>query len=295
PDKSLANIETLEKKYPKDARVAYLHGLYNYRSNNTLAALTSFTKAIELNPKFESAYIARSYAFNAKGMTDKAIEDVTAYIKLKPSDGEGYDQRAAYYFAKKDYANALADFDKEIAIWPKRFMTYYDAANTMALLKDARAGDSYFEKGLATDGINKDELNILYAVYLGQKGRYTEAKEKFTIALRDAEDKFYGSDFSIAGLTYYKTKDLDKAIYCYIKAIALNPKDMSFRSNLAGVYLDKKDYNNVLETAKAALAINGDDALNNMFMAVGLKNMGREAEAKVFEDKAKQLEKEQNN
>ena len=292
--KSLDNLTYLEKKYPTDSWVFYLLGLHYSKANNNLSALSNFTKAIDLNPKISLAYKARANVYNLKGLTDKAIEDITQYITFKPADAEGYELRAGYYFTKKDYKNALADFEKEIEILPRRFMTYYDAANTIALLKDVKAGDAYLEKGLAVDGIKKDELNILYAVYLGQKGRYIEAKEKFNIALKENESLFYGSDFNIAGLTYYKTNDVDKAIYLLNKGIALSPKDMSIRSNLAAVYKDKKDYNKVIEIAKAALAIDSEYALNNMYMAIGLKNIGKAAEAKTFEEKAKRLEKEQN-
>ena len=70
---------------------------------------------------------------------------------------------------------------------------------------------------------------------------------------------------------------------------------INYLLNRASVGMDEKNWGQVKAYAEKALQLNSNNPLANMMMAVGLKNTGDAASAKVYEDKANRLEKEQKN
>lgn len=51
----------------------------------------------------------------------------------------------------------------------------------------------------------------------------------------------------------YKRKDFDTAVNHYEKAIGLEPKEITFRSNLAAVYFEQKKYPLCISTCEQVL------------------------------------------
>jgi len=47
-------------------------------------AITDYSKAIELDPKFAKAYYNRSYAYDSINQQDRAVEDFNKAIELDP-------------------------------------------------------------------------------------------------------------------------------------------------------------------------------------------------------------------
>ncbi|MCX5885147.1 MAG: tetratricopeptide repeat protein [Proteobacteria bacterium] len=113
----------------------YKKGAYDY-------SIADYSKALELNPNFLDAYEKRSYVFAAKGELDKAIVDISKLIEhysaeeneVRTAVGNGewryvgkvpkntveavgaYRFRASVYRLNGDYENAIADYNKVIAI-----------------------------------------------------------------------------------------------------------------------------------------------------------------------------------
>ncbi len=88
-------------------------------------AIEYYTKAINLNPKFDSAYINRGVSYFLKGIKNndnnffqKAIEDYTLAIDINPKIIEAYVDRAIVYDNLKLYNEAILDYSKAIEINP---------------------------------------------------------------------------------------------------------------------------------------------------------------------------------
>ena len=58
---------------------------------------------------------------------------------------------------------------------------------------------------------------------------------------RDAEAK------KLEGNAFYKKKDFPNAIKFYSEAIELNPKEFTYYSNLAAVYFEMGEYDQVID------------------------------------------------
>ncbi len=77
------------------------------------AALVDLQKALDVNPNLTRAYNERGQIYLENGDDQKAIEDFSSSLKMKPSL-EGYYQRGQAYEALGQHAKAIADYDAAI-------------------------------------------------------------------------------------------------------------------------------------------------------------------------------------
>lgn len=87
-------------------------------------AVTSFTKAIEANPKAPAAYFYRGLAYREKKEYNKALGDFTDAIRLEPHPAPCYYNRAIVHAEKKDFEKALKDLDEAVRLEPKNASPY---------------------------------------------------------------------------------------------------------------------------------------------------------------------------
>lgn len=280
-------------KHPNTAEAYFLSGFNSYRNGDDMAALSAFSNAIKIRPDFVIPYQFRAEIFSDKGMKEKAIADISEAIKLDPNNVGLYKTRSALYFKTQQFQEGLMDMKNVIALAPTDIMGYYDAAIFGKAADSNFDGDSFFRQAYAEKGIPEYLTNILYAKYLLNQGRFEEAKGKYEAALSTNEADFYDTDFHEAAIVFYKNSEYEKAIKYYNKAISINPENVDYRSNLASVYIDLKDWQKVKETAQGALSQNSEDARANMLMAIGLKYTGNETLSADYEAKAKRLSEQQ--
>ena len=294
PDKALANLENLEKKFPSDSQVIFLRGFYQFRDGNQNGAMMSFSNAIKSNPRFAMAYDGRAQLFAAKVIFDRAISDISEAIKLEPNNVDFITTRSSYYFETKQFAFGLEDMKTKIKLDPNNIMGYFDSAVFAKAMDVNYKSDDFFNQAYANKGIPKFVTDVLFAKFLLRQGRFEEAKTKYEAALSTNEKDFGDEDFNDLAIVYYKLKNYDQSISYSNKAIAMVPTNIDLRLNLASTYIDLKNWLKVKETARSALAVDGNNAMANMYMAIGLKYTGSENQALEYEAKAKQLDAEQN-
>ena len=95
------------------------------------------------------------------------------------------------------------------------------------------------------------------------------------------------------GNTAYSKKQFDQAINCYNQAIELDSGEITYFTNLAAVYFEKKDYSKCVETCDKAIDIGRENRADFKLIAKALARKGnaqRRAgnlnEAKVAYEKA---------
>ena len=64
------------------------------------------------------AYLNRGVVYNGKGDYDKAISEYTEAIRLNPKYVEAYNNRGYAYMGKKEYDKAIEDFEAALRIKP---------------------------------------------------------------------------------------------------------------------------------------------------------------------------------
>ena len=99
-----------------------------------------FTKALEMDPRFASAYEKRGIFYYFQGKYDKVIEDFTNYIKLVSDKSDAHQMLGMAYLKTGNYDQALHSFNKVISMDPDMTAAYCYRAEAYRLkgyLQDA--------------------------------------------------------------------------------------------------------------------------------------------------------------
>jgi tetratricopeptide (TPR) repeat protein len=111
-------------------------------------AIKSYSKAVEYNPKYITAYNDRGAAYNKIGEYDKAISDLNEAVRLSPKSSAPHRNLGYSYFRKGDLDQSIEEYTQALNIRPK-----YAAAL-------AGRGDAYRAKG-DTENAAKDYESAL--------------------------------------------------------------------------------------------------------------------------------------
>jgi Tfp pilus assembly protein PilF len=146
----------------------YLRGNYKAAEGDKKGAVQDYTKAIALNPKFESAYANRGHLYDEAGDIKSAFADYNKAIEVNPKAPTPYNNRGWAFFVMGDTKAAIQDFDKAIALKPDYAEAYNNRGWVHYNLHNAQAAMSDYDKAVA---INPDF----------DKPRYNRATLKATI------------------------------------------------------------------------------------------------------------------
>jgi len=119
-------------------RIYTLRGVAWMREDEPTAAISDFTRAIDINAENIAALKGRARAYMALERYDQAVEDWSRIIAVRPKAEENYRERADANLAAGKTSEALADYDRAIAI-------------------DASKPDSYIGKGRVYGELRKRE------------------------------------------------------------------------------------------------------------------------------------------
>ena len=89
-----------------------------YARGNFGEALADYDTAIRLDPNSASAYVSRAAVRRDLGFTDGAMQDYQKAIELDADKASAYSGRGQLYMRQKDYARAIADFDRALKLAP---------------------------------------------------------------------------------------------------------------------------------------------------------------------------------
>ena len=191
PDNNLVNFPDKLKKYKKEDEYTpddwYYRGLAEYNKGDYEKALFSWTKEIELDPKYSSAYTNRSSIYINLKQYEKAIDDATKAIELDPKNAVAYTNRSGAYAYLKQYEKAIDDATKAIELDPKNAVAYTNRSGAYAYLKQYEKAIDDAAKAIELNPKNTGVYSNLFELQL-VTGDYNNSLELVNEILSSASD-----------------------------------------------------------------------------------------------------------
>lgn len=243
--------------YAQSAKKYYSTGKKFLESISYQDAITNFSKAIELDPKYSKAYIDRAYSYEKLGNTANAIDDYKRAIVFEPKDKELYYNagRLLYEIGKYDDAYDMlrqaVDKDRD----------YFEAIEVMVktLLKQQKYKEG---KGVAELWLDRKKSSLAYyyhAVLLDSLQSYTEAEEEYK------SSKYYDSKFipAYVGLMFVqnKLKKHDEALKIAEKGIEKDPGNKDIYYARSVIYSGKNDFVSAVNDISKVITIDQNNEL----------------------------------
>ena len=96
----------------KDAKFYSNRGVAYAAKSQYDQAISDYTKALEINPRFAWAYYNRGNAYMRKDQYDQAISDFNKVLEINPREAQAYSRRGRCYYFKKEYDKSWDDIKK---------------------------------------------------------------------------------------------------------------------------------------------------------------------------------------
>jgi tetratricopeptide (TPR) repeat protein len=164
-----------------DARTYYEAGLACQSAGDSECALQSLTQAIQIDPGFAPAYVARGAVYLALGELDEALSDADAALEIDPVNASAYALRGELLRLLDQPRPALEDFDRAVsydltleeALFRSRWLAALAAEDADRLVKlsrdyaDAHPEDPlrYYYRGWAFVERGNPEIAIDLLIY----------------------------------------------------------------------------------------------------------------------------------
>lgn len=118
-DKSLADIATLEQVFPDSAYLHFYKGILLNSKREYNSAVTSFKRAISLNPANLEARVNLATVYFFMELLDSARQELRVVLKENPAESNAYNTFSQVYLAESDFQNALISINRALEIIPQ--------------------------------------------------------------------------------------------------------------------------------------------------------------------------------
>jgi tetratricopeptide (TPR) repeat protein len=239
--------------------------------------------ALQKNPDNILALNNRGIALNALKRFDEALASYDRAIAMRPDFIEALINRANTLQELQRFDEALASFDRAVAMRPDHAEARYNRANTLHALERFDEALASYDRALA--------LRPGYAEALVNRGVTLHALARFEDALAsyDAAVVLWpASDAAFAnrGMALHALKWFDEALGSFDHALALRPDNAEALGSRGVTLHALRRFDEALASYDRALALRPDNAEVHVNRSVTLFELRRFAEALASGDRA---------
>ena len=192
-------------------------------------AKAHLVKAVEIHPKYHSAYINLSNACNKLKQFGESIKYMTQMVSADTGYVDGFYQLGLTYNIINDYPNAIKNFNRVLKLRTK----YFKAHNALGIIyvnqKMYDKALEHYQASLNLNPSNSATINNIKGLFL---------------------DK---------GVDHGKNGDFASAIAMFTKGLEFKPNDPDILSNMGIAYAQSGDPNNALKSFETALKYKPSD------------------------------------
>ncbi len=284
-------------KYAPDSPIGlYYLGRISLEAGNAEQAMSSFDRAMAVNPSFEPAYLAQASLYESRQEKGKAIAVLQKYLhQVNPRNKDIRQHLIQLYVATKDYAGGLAELEKileddptdldaqlRIALIFGEKKEFSKAIDRLTAILKVRPGELkvrdylgylYEETKEVAKAVETYQLNIKQDptftdshIHLGvlqyRQKQFSEAIAHLSEATRLAPKQ--PEPHIVLGLAYLQSEQFEKASSAFEEGVRHNPKSADLHFNLGTAYDKLNRFDDVVRAMETALSLDPHhaDALN---------------------------------
>lgn len=301
----LSLLEEFIAKYP-DSSDGYLRRAETYLSGNSKAfdkAEADYSKALSVAKKKDDVYFTQATAiYNFLLNNPDAKDKPWTYDKAEECMNKAlavdslpvYVQQLGYIcYAKKDFAKAYNCFTKVTRTNLASPATFY----TAALCKE-QMGDSVAVMALMDSCIARCGKPVVQseAAFFFERGQRLALRGEYRKALADFDDFYAGINGQVTDNFYYQREQVafkcrmyQRALDDINKAVEMNPKELTYQSELAAVNIRVGRYEEAIKVLQKEIITDPKYAEPYRLLGICQIMLKQKAEACVNFAKAKDL------
>jgi tetratricopeptide (TPR) repeat protein len=213
-------------------------------------ALSYYQDAIAVNSNFAPIYLGRALTKLAQNPRNNVLGDFNTAIQLDPKYTDAYIARAHYYSSRASFSLAKADMQQAVALNPTSPLIQLDLARLLLDADENQAALEAAQKANELDVTLLDSYLVLGIAYQAN-GQTDQAVTNLDIYTQYSPNN--AEAFTVLGEAYFKRGEYDKALKDLNLAIALDNNNSRAYYWRAEIHMAKKEYDQAVTDFKQAI------------------------------------------
>lgn len=256
-------FETSCSKNGNFAPSRYNLGITQLKLKNENGALSSFRKALDINPRHEKAYLEEARLLSKRGDYSGAIASYQNVLKINNTNIDAVVELGSVYYMTGKYSQAEENYRKVIkTLQPSELLTLTEYNLSTVLFDEEKfteaekwAEEAY--KGVGYIANDKSKANIIYnyALIL-DKNRKSEAAIPLYLEVLQYNPEHIKTKINLAVMYMNLTPpDPDMALSLLSQVFSSDKNNFEAVNNIGSAFLMKEDYKNAIKYYQNALKI----------------------------------------
>jgi tetratricopeptide (TPR) repeat protein len=235
-----------------------------FLAGNYQDAVEQFTRAIDLQPDYDKAYLARADAYEKLGMINEAAADYDRATTFLDKKEEVFFHAGRLYYALAEYDKALERLDKSITL-KRNYLEPYQV-KAKVLLAQERYEEALEIAHIALTLKETTDNFYLHGIVNEKMGNLEAAESDFVNAI--AEDHRHVPSLLALADIRLRLGKTDFALQHANRAIQFDNDNQQAYVIRSKVYVRKLDYPNAIDDVSKAIMLNPEDT--NMYFLRGV-------------------------
>ena len=272
---------------------SYLDKYQLTKNINWIASARSYCEeAIDKSDNKSEVFVTLGLLYQVEGDIENAIKMFQSAIEWDEFNKDAYLNLVKSYSTEGRSEEAASVITEAIANFPKYWKVYDILGSQLLKEGNFEGAIEQYKQALELTPENVNLHNNLGVAYIYVE-KYKSALRHFERVLESQENSYA---FSNVGLTAYLSRDYQKSVYMFERAVKLSPKDLGFRANLADSLrqVGKFDKSKVqhLEIKNMALDrlnLNNSDQESHGYLAFAYIHLGEKDNAYIHIERALEI------
>lgn len=258
----------------------------NRDTDNYTLAEKACEKALRLDRRSPSVYIALGHLYRVSGQYEQAIEEFGVALSLGAMQTDAYLGLGETYLEAEEMEKAEESYQTALGLQPQDWRALLQMGRLMVQLGRAAESIPYYtmvSELMPDSSLAFNNLGVAYFLL----GDFNAASDAWRNSLKLAPS---GATYSNMATSLFMLRKFDEAIPLYHLAVEQSPKDYELWGNLADAYRHSSDgaemappmYENAIALASEHLKINESEAETLALVAHYYAAMGVPEEAQDY-------------